>query len=249
MHAIDRFDPRKGEELTAFAVPTISGEIKRHLRDRGRGDLTAAEHSGEEAEAEAESGVDDRILLAGAFEALDDTERKVVYLRYIRELSRRETANELGMTEDRLRRRTQAALAKLRGELERGALPAPPREGAAPVVPLPEPAEREPPPKPTKAQNGASHSGRLLVRMPQSLHDELARAAEGDRVSLNQFITNALASTVGWNQPPRPAVPERPQPQPQPPRLLRAAIVTNIVVLALAGVAALLLLAAWQQGW
>jgi len=34
MEAIDRFDPERGTDLACFAVPTISGEIKRHLRDR-----------------------------------------------------------------------------------------------------------------------------------------------------------------------------------------------------------------------
>jgi RNA polymerase sigma-B factor len=33
--AARRFDPEKGDSFPAFAVPTISGEIKRHLRDNG----------------------------------------------------------------------------------------------------------------------------------------------------------------------------------------------------------------------
>ncbi len=44
----------------------------------------------------------------------------------------------------------------------------------------------------------SGHSGRLLLRMPQSLHAELAHAADAEGVSLNQFITTALASAVGW---------------------------------------------------
>lgn len=34
IEAIDRFDPKKGADLASFAVPTITGEIKNHLRDR-----------------------------------------------------------------------------------------------------------------------------------------------------------------------------------------------------------------------
>jgi RNA polymerase sigma-B factor len=32
--AADRFDPRRGVDFRAYAIPTIAGEIKRHLRDR-----------------------------------------------------------------------------------------------------------------------------------------------------------------------------------------------------------------------
>lgn len=42
------------------------------------------------------------------------------------------------------------------------------------------------------------HSGRLLLRMPRTLHAELTRLAEREGISLNQFITDALASAVGW---------------------------------------------------
>lgn len=50
-------------------------------------------------------------------------------------------------------------------------------------------------PEPKTSQ---SHSGRLLLRMPQTLHAELARTAEREHVSLNQFITDALAGALGW---------------------------------------------------
>lgn len=50
-------------------------------------------------------------------------------------------------------------------------------------------------PEPKTAQ---SHSGRLLLRMPQTLHAELARIAEREKVSLNQFITDVLAGALGW---------------------------------------------------
>src|ERR687891_2331611 len=34
IQAIDRFDPERGRDLVSFAVPTITGEIRNHLRDR-----------------------------------------------------------------------------------------------------------------------------------------------------------------------------------------------------------------------
>jgi predicted RNase H-like HicB family nuclease len=54
-------------------------------------------------------------------------------------------------------------------------------------------------------KSAPSYSGRLLLRMPQTLHAELARAAERERVSLNQFITDALSGALGWRAPSREA--------------------------------------------
>jgi RNA polymerase sigma-B factor len=34
IHAVDRFDPARGTQFGAFAIPTICGEIQKHLRDR-----------------------------------------------------------------------------------------------------------------------------------------------------------------------------------------------------------------------
>jgi RNA polymerase sigma-B factor len=310
LNAIQRYDRRRGEEFTAFAVPTIVGEIKRHIRDRAvpvklprslqetaarlpreREELTARlgrTPTGSElaasldvtpdevarveaarqaqvlddsdaAFADAENGKgaldlsEERLQLAGAFRALDSTEQRIVYLRFVKDLSRKQTADQLGISEGQLTRRTQAALAKLRGELERAAsgqrAPAPPEEprtGGKAVEPRGGDKSTQ-----TAAEERPKdgHSGRLLLRMPQSLHAELAEAAEREEVSLNQFITNTLAAAMRWHRPDGQALEPDEEPRTSP-RWLPAAIVTNIVVVAIAGIVALVLLVvAWQQGW
>jgi antitoxin HicB len=42
------------------------------------------------------------------------------------------------------------------------------------------------------------YSGRFIVRAPSSLHERLVQEAALERISLNQFVTNALAGAVGW---------------------------------------------------
>ena len=289
LNAIERFDPKRGDEFAAFAVPTIAGEMKRHLRDRaaivrlprslheasvrlprarealtarlGRGP-TAAElaaeirvseedlgrlestiaRAGEETGSDSGSGEleasEARLLLSGAFRTLDDTDRTILYLRFVQERSRREVANQLGMSQSALARRTDAVLSKLRAELEGRAFSG---GAAASAVAEVEPAEPN-----SKARAG--HSGRLMLRMPQSLHAELAEAAEREEVSLNQYITNTLAAGVGWHTESS-GEPGAELERVAPPRWLPAAIVTNIVIVVIAGVIALILLVvALSQG-
>lgn len=42
------------------------------------------------------------------------------------------------------------------------------------------------------------YSGRFVVRVPRTLHGQLARRAQQETVSLNQLVANALAAAVGW---------------------------------------------------
>lgn len=293
LNAIERYDPKRGEEFVAFAVPTVAGEMKRHLRDRAatvrlprrlheasvrlpqaRAGLTAqlgraptpdelaaeieispadlaqlettvAQATDDQADESGSNDLDAsvaRVALSGAFRTLDDTDRKILYLRFVEERSRRDVASELGMSQGSLARRADAALAKLRAELEGRAFaeaPAAPTAEAAPDNAV------DPNGVVTKARGG--HSGRLMLRMPQSLHAELAEAAEREEVSLNQFITNTLAAAMGWHT----EGSELPgsTPDPGPPSWLPAALVTNIVVVVIAGLVALaLLVIALTQG-
>jgi antitoxin HicB len=44
--------------------------------------------------------------------------------------------------------------------------------------------------------NDDNYSGKLLVRMPKSLHRRLAETAENEGVSLNQYIVSLLSAAV-----------------------------------------------------
>lgn len=92
-----------------------------------------------------------------------------------------------------------------------------------------------------------SFSGRLLLRMPPALHGEVSRKAELEQVSLNQFITTAVATSVGWGS-------DDEQEDAASPRLTRRtlaiALVVNLVVVGIAGLVALaLLVAAFRDGF
>lgn len=358
IQAIDRFEPERGDELLAFAVPNISGEMRRYRRDRagsvrlprrvqelrsaatetqrelaaklGRApseaevarELGAAEQDvalaldagrasralelGEEPEGGAAEldAVEDRVFLSGAVRGLDERERRILYLRYVRDLEPADIAREVGLSPRQLSRTTREALDKLRIELERG--PRPPAQDPGRDLPrqAPEPniatmatsaaqsaaqvdqpyhielvraagpqggwtasveelpgcsargesayeaverveaamadwisdalAHNREVPKP---RSPSSHSGRLLVRMPQTLHAELAQAAEREEVSLNQFITSSLAGVIGWRRAAEPG------PGSASGRQASTALRANLIVLAVVAVIALVLLA------
>jgi RNA polymerase sigma-B factor len=376
IQAIDRFKPERGDELAAFAVPNIAGEISRYLRDRGssvrlprsvyelrvplvraQAELasrlgrapTAAELAGalevpeeqvalaleadaastptalapEAQSATADSVLDDteqRLFLAEVFRDLEERERRILYLRYVRDLTAADVGRELGLSERAVVRATRSALGKLRAGLEQpggeepagkppaaaGKPPAAhrlPRQSGGPKIAsmasgqpqardryLDEPyhialmksdssdggwkahveelpgceahgatpdeaarriegamedwiadalANRRPVPPPRSA---SSHSGRLMLRMPQSLHAELSRVAEREDVSLNQLITSTLASSVGWRRDGAPAGAANAESAAEASGSLRKTLLANVVVLAVVGLVAVVLL-------
>lgn len=132
--AVDRYDPRRGSSLTAYAVPTIVGEIRRHLRDatqplrvpRARHALgpvrtvpleLAADTARDRA---AERGLElgeERVLLASGLRTLARRERRIVQLRYYGGLSQRRIAAELGLSQVHVSRLLRESLGKLRTEI------------------------------------------------------------------------------------------------------------------------------------
>jgi predicted HicB family RNase H-like nuclease len=109
-----------------------------------------------------------------------------------------------------------------------------------------------------KRKAAPSHSGRFLLRMPSDLHQQLALAAEREHVSLNRFITDVLAESIA-QEPTSSSAPDEPPPRVEAPtgamagtrgrRALRVALATNLVMVVIAGLAALaLLVLAVQRG-
>ena len=94
----------------------------------------------------------------------------------------------------------------------------------------------------------ANPSGRLLLRMPAALHAELARTAEREGVSLNQFITRTLAGRIGWgDEGEADALQSATVPAGRRSTLILAALLANAIVIGLAAAAAIgVLVLAWR---
>jgi RNA polymerase sigma-B factor len=140
--AIDRFQLERGVDLATFAIPTIDGEIKRHLRDRAwpiriprrlqeldpslkiRVTELVDRQNGEfDRESELDRGDElgeDRIALASGFRVLDARERLVLRLAYFEGLSQSRIAGRVGLSQIHVSRLTRRALSKLRVEIEPG---------------------------------------------------------------------------------------------------------------------------------
>ena len=337
----------------AGALGIDESEIEQALEaERAREAIPISEDPAAETAASSEP-VDiseDRLLLADSVRTLDERERRIVYLRFHADLTERQIAHELGISQAHVSRLLSGALTKLRRELgEPGAgepagdttrpavisrarepemagdkAPAgklepvgaqqtvakqlevryhvdvkPERNGdrewwTASVEGLPdcsargatreeaverlqpvmeswlsttlaeargtpepntdepsadepsadEPSADEPSTDASKHKQSSSHSGRFLVRMPRELHGQLAQAAERKHVSLNRFVTDALAASV--KSPRQTTTTEQSQaeasPAPSPARSLRIALAANLVVVVIAALLAVALL-------
>jgi RNA polymerase sigma-B factor len=180
-----------------------------------------------------------RVLLEAGWDVLDERERRLLELRYREDRSQSEIARELSLSQAHVSRLLRATLERLRAELDPAGSVTDPREpGAAPASEAPR-----------AAVDG--RSGRLLLRLPRSLHADLADAAQREGIPLNTFIAGTLAAAVGWQDPEEGTTPPGTHAPPAPPepsataRPARLLLINAIVigVAALVGIA--LLLAAW----
>jgi RNA polymerase sigma-B factor len=157
-----------------------------------------------------------RVLLEAGWETLDERERRLLELRYREDRSQSEIARELGLSQAHVSRLLRAATERLRAVV--APVPGDGGDGPAQVRP---------------AAAGEGRSGRLLLRLPRSLHAELAEAAEREGVPLNTYITGTLAAALA----------EGDRPGGGAARRSRRLLVVNAVVIALAALAGLALLA------
>jgi RNA polymerase sigma-B factor len=132
IHAVDRHDSARGA-FEAYAVPTITGEIRRHLRDRGsvlrvpprviaeagrpRIDPLREEHG---PPGDPIAAVDDRLAVVAALRRLPLHERRIVVLWLYGERSQRRIAAEVGLSQIHVSRLLRRGLARLRAELDDG---------------------------------------------------------------------------------------------------------------------------------
>jgi RNA polymerase sigma-B factor len=137
--AIDRFQLDRGVDLATYAIPTIDGEIKRHLRDRAWliriprrlqeldptlkarvAELVDGQNGELDGDSVLEHGYElgeDRIALARGFRVLDARERVLLRLAYFEGLSQAQIARRVGISQIHVSRLTRRALAKLRTEI------------------------------------------------------------------------------------------------------------------------------------
>jgi hypothetical protein len=107
-------------------------------------------------------------------------------------------------------------------------------------------AQQDPAPPAESAGAGrkrsGTHSGRLLLRMPEALHADLARASERAGMSLNAFINDVLAQSLGRSGAVKAAGAAGAQPRQGRRRLVERLLLVNVVVLVAVGVLAIALL-------
>jgi len=134
VRAAERYDADRGVPFAAYAIPVVSGEIRRHIRDRGatirvpRREQEAgarllsvslgavAERPSLAAEEELYR-CEERTVLGDAVRRLSARERALLGLRFGADLSQDEIAGVLHISQSQASRGLAAALRKLRTSL------------------------------------------------------------------------------------------------------------------------------------
>ena len=136
--AVMGFDSSYGVRFSTYAVPMITGEIKRFLRDDGAVKVSrwAKTLSGKIAAYLSESGDEDGtplgdriaggetpeegidgLMLRDSIMELPEREKKIIILRYFRDKTQSEVAGELGVSQVQVSRLENKILQKIRDKI------------------------------------------------------------------------------------------------------------------------------------
>ena len=132
MKAIDHFDTELGVRFSTYAVPMITGEIRRFLRDDGMikvsrplkelaGKVGAAREKleadlGREPTVEDDK-VLDRIVLAELLSGLGEKEQQIIKMRYFENMTQTVIAGRLGISQVQVSRLEKKILKEMRETL------------------------------------------------------------------------------------------------------------------------------------
>ena len=131
--AVDGFREERGNDLGAYAVPTIVGELRRHLGDRrwpvrvppARAGTVAPpvataldEQLPDDGSARELEVSEARALLRTGLRHLSRRERRVLALRFYGDWSQERIAAEVGLSQVQVSRVLSSSLSKLREALE-----------------------------------------------------------------------------------------------------------------------------------
>lgn len=122
--AVDGFREERGSDLGAYAVPTIVGELRRHVRTAGSSRLDGPQLEALDGDAleDGARGQEDvsevRELVRAAFGALSPRERRIVALRFFRDWSQQAIGAEVGLSQVQVSRVLSTSLVKMRERLE-----------------------------------------------------------------------------------------------------------------------------------
>jgi RNA polymerase sigma-B factor len=110
--AIDRYDPERGTNFSSYAVPTITGELKRHFRDRTW--VVRVPHSVHDVAMRVRAAtegltpglghddagyrrVEQRAEIEDLLSCFTPRERNVMRLRFEKDLTQQEISDRLGV--------------------------------------------------------------------------------------------------------------------------------------------------------
>lgn len=136
INAIDRYDPNKGTRFSTFAIPTIVGTIKRHIRDTCRNynalccislDTSISDKDGKSQSFIELTGTEDpniaritdNVELAEAISELDSKSRQIIEFYFFKGLKQKQIADLFGCSRANIFQLKEKALKNLFSILQR----------------------------------------------------------------------------------------------------------------------------------